>query len=118
MQVTGRTPEAMTMVVAPSEAELRALPLDKWGIPVPHAAWLDEHGDHATSGEVDCIIVPCVALDHDCRRLGHGGGYYDSFIARTTEKRLATGLPPPVTIGVALADQIIEGEIPVGPLDR
>ena len=104
--------------MAPSEAELRALPLDKWGIPVPHAAWLDEHGDHATSGEVDCIIVPCVALDHDCRRLGHGGGYYDSFIARTTEKRLATGLPPPVTIGVALADQIIEGEIPVGPLDR
>ena len=71
----------------------------------------------AHPGEVDCVIVPCVALDGQCRRLGHGGGYYDSFLARTAAKRAELGLPPPVTVGLALRDQVVES-VPVGPLDR
>ena len=89
----------MQMLLAPSEKELKALPTDNWNIPtVPDDAGWE---DHAVSGDVECIIVPCVALDNQRRRLGHGRGYYDSFIQRTTDARLKRGLPPPTTIGVS-----------------
>ena len=42
-----------------------------------------------------------VMADNQRRRLGHGRGYYDSFIQRTTDARLKRGLPPPTTIGVS-----------------
>jgi 5-formyltetrahydrofolate cyclo-ligase len=32
-------------------------------------------------GEIDCIVVPGVAFDVHCRRLGRGGGFYDATLA-------------------------------------
>ena len=32
--------------------------------------------------ELDAVLVPCVAFDAQLRRLGHGKGYYDRYLAR------------------------------------
>ncbi len=50
---------------------------------------------------IDLVIVPGVAFDGACRRVGHGGGYYD---------RLLAGLRRAVVVGFAFDEQVL-GEV-------
>ena len=50
--------------------------------------------------DIDTVIVPGVAFDHDHNRLGRGGGYYDRFL-----KEIPTGIP---SIGLAFDFQIVD----------
>jgi 5-formyltetrahydrofolate cyclo-ligase len=59
--------------------------------------------------ELDLIVVPGVAFDLSCRRVGYGGGFYDRLLARTREGAAA--------IAIAFGMQVVD-EVPSGPLDR
>ena len=57
------------------------------------------------------VLVPMLAFDAKCRRIGYGAGYYD----RTLAELRAGG--PVLAIGIAYADQQVE-EIPVDKFDQ
>jgi len=48
----------------------------KYGILEPDG----DHGSIVTRHELDIMIVPGIAFDGNCNRLGYGKGYYDSFL--------------------------------------
>ncbi len=77
-----------------------------YGIPEPGA------GTETVSPEkIDVIILPCVACDRECRRLGHGAGYYDKYLSLVKEKCVTVAL----CYEELLADQLPaeEHDIPV-----
>jgi 5-formyltetrahydrofolate cyclo-ligase len=40
-------------------------------------------------GDTDVAIVPGIAFDRTCHRIGYGGGYYDRFLARFRGNKIA-----------------------------
>lgn len=59
---------------------------------------------------IDLALVPAVALGADCRRLGHGGGFYDAFLS-------GSGFAG-VSCGVAFDQQVLPaGQVPCEPFD-
>ncbi len=60
---------------------LKELVEDKYKILAP------VNGEKIT--KFDIIIVPCVSVNKDFKRLGMGGGFYDSFLAKTSAKLIA-----------------------------
>ncbi|MEN2988712.1 5-formyltetrahydrofolate cyclo-ligase [Tistrella sp. BH-R2-4] len=80
-----------------------ALAIGAFGIPIPAAG---------PTVMPDLLLMPLVAVDRGGHRLGQGGGFYDRTIARAE----AAGLPP-VTVGVAFAEQVVDA-VPRGLFDR
>ena len=54
-------------------------------------------------GRIDLIIVPGVAFDRHCHRIGRGGGYYDRFLLKH---------PASVKIGVCYDFQLRKHDLP------
>ena len=50
--------------------------------------------------DIDILIVPAVAYDKDCYRLGYGGGFYDRFIEHLRDDA--------ITIGIAFDLQVFD----------
>ena len=89
-------------------AALRPLDEEGWttgayGIRTP----VPEHSEDVEPEELDLVLVPLVAYDARCRRLGMGKGYYDRYLPRCTRA---------VKLGVAFSCQQT-GKVPVGRWD-
>ena len=87
-----------------------ALPFAGWESLVP--GWMDipEPREPAEGTEVpdpELILAPCVTVSPDGRRLGHGAGYYDRFLAGREAKTVCL-----------CYRQLTREDVPTGPLDR
>ncbi|KRY18508.1 Proteasome subunit alpha type-7 [Trichinella patagoniensis] len=82
-----------------------------WGIKQPCNP--DGRENCFNSDGLDLIIVPGVAFTVDGKRLGHGKGYYDNYLARYFAKFSHR----PHTIGIAFAEQIVS-DLPVESHDH
>ena len=67
---------------------------NKFDIPEPTT----QREELITADVLDLVIVPLVAFDSDCNRLGMGGGYYDRALAF---KKTASKTSSPLLIGLA-----------------
>jgi 5-formyltetrahydrofolate cyclo-ligase len=77
------------------------LNINKYGIPEPF------------TNEIiypDILLVPLVAYDKNCNRVGYGGGFYDRYIMRIKKIKKV------LTIGLAFSYQEIK-KIPIGKND-
>ena len=73
----------------------------RFGIPEPKG--------RGYKGRIDMIIIPGIAYDHECNRLGRGGGYYDRFLRHYSNT---------LKVGVGYDFQLLDEVIPTGPFDR
>ncbi len=87
--------------------EFRAWTPDAPLLDGPFGARIPESGDWLTP---DTLIVPMLAFDATCNRLGYGGGFYDRTLARLK----AQG--PTRALGLAFAAQALP-EVAAGPTD-
>lgn len=67
-KVTGK--RKMIAVKTESRADLKK---GYMGIPEPES-------DEEFKGKIDLSVIPCLGASVDGKRLGHGGGYYDTFL--------------------------------------
>ncbi|EJD51382.1 nagb/rpia/CoA transferase-like protein [Auricularia subglabra TFB-10046 SS5] len=115
-----RSPDAaptnsMQMLRVRDEADLDSIqPQGKWGLREP----APEGREAAGPGTLDLILVPGVAFDRSARpkRLGHGKGYYDTFLSSLAAVVPAARMPQ--LVGLALQEQVLDtGSVPAGDHD-
>ena len=82
-KVTGKKPEDLKIYELDDYATIDTFPRSKWGIPEPPKSFIEGVTDATYLGLVDCIIMPGVAFDSVCSRIGHGKGYYGESVAST-----------------------------------
>eukprot|EP00752_Nemacystus_decipiens_P016437 g14693.t1 len=107
-KVLGSASADMRMFPLRSEEEIASFPLTKWKIREPSEDLALSREDGVTEADIDVIVVPGVAFDSSCNRLGHGRGHYDSFFERVNKASKDKGRPPPVRMGVCFDEQVVD----------
>ncbi len=105
-RITGARSTDMEMYALSSVDHVDALPRTRWGIPEPDDAAAATM-ERVTETAFDIVLVPGVAFDARCNRIGHGRGYYDAFLSRQRG----------VAIGLALSAQIV-ASVPTSEHDQ
>ncbi len=94
---------------------------DTRSIPVLILVMMTTALDETTGGDgLDLILAPGVAFDHTGGRLGHGKGYYDRYLTRAEQWATKRGVPAPVTVALALREQVLppSERVPADERDR
>ncbi|KAK4686035.1 5-formyltetrahydrofolate cyclo-ligase, partial [Tremellales sp. Uapishka_1] len=101
----------MRMLRLHSTADLEACPLDKWGILDPSPTRRDANGEAREDAmdwgiqPLDLILIPGVAFDRDCNRIGASVYLYRSELT-------------PFAVALALSPQILRADsVPTTELD-
>jgi 5-formyltetrahydrofolate cyclo-ligase len=90
---------------------------DRHGVQVPAEPVSGPESDsQAGEQHPQVVLVPGVAFDDRCRRLGRGGGFYDRYIAHRRQAA-AGGVKRVFAAGIALEAHMLDA-VPVGPLDE
>ncbi|KAI9017479.1 5-formyltetrahydrofolate cyclo-ligase [Gaertneriomyces semiglobifer] len=106
----------MEMVKLRSWHDYETLPLNKWKIPEPP---LNEKRETALDRDgLDLIVMPGLAFDKSGWRLGHGKGYYDKYLQRARDWSQQHGSSAPVTVALALSEQIVDAPVPRDEYDQ
>ncbi|RCV13712.1 hypothetical protein SEVIR_2G378500v4 [Setaria viridis] len=72
----------------------------------------------SSSSPIDLFLLPGQAFDRTGRRLGRGGGYYDTFLLKYQELAKEKGWNQPLLVALSYSVQIMEeGIIPVNSTD-
>jgi 5-formyltetrahydrofolate cyclo-ligase len=116
----------MEMVKLSSIEDWETLPVTSWGIKQPKLK--DDREDALKTGKygyskmseiiggnvggLDFIVVPGVAFTSKGLRLGHGGGYYDKFLANIKKCQEK----PPACVALAFKEQVLE-DLPTSETD-
>lgn len=95
----------MIMVELTSMRDYEDLSLNHYGIREPAVCGSRSVAKPASKDNLDLALVPGVAFCLDGRRLGHGKGYYDEFLANWASQA------PLYSIGLAFREQLVE-EVP------
>ncbi|KAF1870832.1 hypothetical protein Lal_00030142 [Lupinus albus] len=67
---------------------------------------------------VDLFLLPGLAFDRSGRRIGRGGGYYDTFLENYQELAKKRNWKQPLLVALSYSEQILEeGVIPITPSD-
>lgn len=82
----------------------KPLTANRFGIPEPEVS----PGDQLNAREMDLVVVPLVAFDAQCNRVGMGGGWYD----RTFEFLASDSCPRPFLAGAAYELQQVDALTP------
>lgn len=75
-KVMGKSSADLKIFELENYSMIDEFPRSKWGIPEPPKDFVQKSADATYLGLVDCVIMPGVAFDSRCARIGHGKGYY------------------------------------------
>jgi len=114
-KVVGKRSADMIMPELKGLEELDSMEKSKWGIPEFTPEQLQGRAD-GRSGIVkdlpEVVIAPGMAFTRDGDRLGHGKGYYDSFLTELRQRRKEAGLEAPIIVGLSFEEQMRD-KVPV-----
>lgn len=101
----------MDMVKIESWDDYLSLPKNSWNIPEPTQDYPRENALETLHG-LDLIVMPGLAFDRTGTRLGHGRGYYDTYLIKANEYNKSVGRPPVATVALSLTEQMVDTPLP------
>jgi 5,10-methenyltetrahydrofolate synthetase len=74
--------------------------VQKWGITEPDP----KRSERVSDESIDGLLIPALAFDLNCNRLGRGRGFYDRYLGNIKHQ--------PKLLGVALERQLVDFDLP------